>query len=213
MARLGGYYALKHFHHAHAWIGNTKDLCDYMIRGGLARKRVYYLGNFVDLPAPVAPERLAALRAALDIPEDGLVVLGVGRINLRKGFTDLLDTFDRLPAQVRGRPLHLVIVGDGPMYRELVKQTRRQAWGTRVHWAGWQSDPDPYYALADLFVCPSRHEPLGNVILEAMGPWQGGGVHGYGRCPRVDDGRRKRLGRALRRSCSHGACYRPGLGG
>jgi glycosyltransferase involved in cell wall biosynthesis len=32
---------------------------------------------------------------------------------------------------------------------------------------GWQNPPDAFYALADLFVCPSRHEPLGNVILEA----------------------------------------------
>jgi len=38
-----------------------------------------------------------------------------------------------------------------------------------VRWAGWQNDTTPYYALGDVFVCPSRHEPLGNVILEA---WQ-----------------------------------------
>ena len=38
-----------------------------------------------------------------------------------------------------------------------------------MHWAGWQNDTAPFFALADVFVCPSRHEPLGNVILEA---WQ-----------------------------------------
>ena len=38
-----------------------------------------------------------------------------------------------------------------------------------MHFAGWQNDTTPYYALGDVFVCPSRHEPLGNVILEA---WQ-----------------------------------------
>lgn len=167
VARLGGYYALKHFRHAHAWIGNTKDLCDYMTRGGLPRERVFYLGNFVDLPAPPARESLRSLRAALGIPEDALIVLGVGRLNLRKGFVDLLDAFARLPARIAGRPVHLVIVGDGPTRRELEERIRRQDWGARVHWMGWQTDPDPYYALADLFVCPSRHEPLGNVILEA----------------------------------------------
>ena len=31
----------------------------------------------------------------------------------------------------------------------------------------WQSDPNPYYQMADIFICPSRIEPLGNVILEA----------------------------------------------
>jgi glycosyltransferase involved in cell wall biosynthesis len=37
----------------------------------------------------------------------------------------------------------------------------------RVRFAGWQPQPGPLYELADLVVCPSRHEPLGNVILEA----------------------------------------------
>jgi glycosyltransferase involved in cell wall biosynthesis len=32
---------------------------------------------------------------------------------------------------------------------------------------GWLDDPSPFFAIADLFVCPSREEPLGNVILEA----------------------------------------------
>jgi glycosyltransferase involved in cell wall biosynthesis len=38
---------------------------------------------------------------------------------------------------------------------------------TRLRWVGWQNDPSPYFNLADVFVCPSRHETLGNVILEA----------------------------------------------
>ena len=33
IARLGGYYKLKRFAHAHAWVGNTKGICDYLIRG------------------------------------------------------------------------------------------------------------------------------------------------------------------------------------
>jgi hypothetical protein len=37
----------------------------------------------------------------------------------------------------------------------------------RIVWAGWQSDPGPYYQLADLVVFPSLdEETLGNVILE-----------------------------------------------
>jgi glycosyltransferase involved in cell wall biosynthesis len=37
----------------------------------------------------------------------------------------------------------------------------------RFHWAGWVRDPSPYMHMADLFVVPSSHETLGNVILEA----------------------------------------------
>ena len=37
----------------------------------------------------------------------------------------------------------------------------------RVRFLGWRDDVPALYAAADMFVCPSRHEPLGNVILEA----------------------------------------------
>ena len=32
---------------------------------------------------------------------------------------------------------------------------------------GWREDTAALFAACDLFVCPSRHEPLGNVVLEA----------------------------------------------
>ena len=65
------------------------------------------------------------------------------------------------------RPLYLVIVGDGPLNARLHHYADQIGVGGRVRWVGWQLDPHPYYELADLFICPSRHEPLGNVILEA----------------------------------------------
>jgi glycosyltransferase involved in cell wall biosynthesis len=37
----------------------------------------------------------------------------------------------------------------------------------RVRFLGWHKDTRPYVAAADIFVMPSSHEPLGNVILEA----------------------------------------------
>lgn len=36
---------------------------------------------------------------------------------------------------------------------------------------GWRSDIGPLLAAADIFVCSSRHEPLGNIVLEA---WSAG---------------------------------------
>lgn len=41
----------------------------------------------------------------------------------------------------------------------------------RVRFAGWVPEPMHYIASADAFVMPSRHEPLGNTLLEA---WQAG---------------------------------------
>ena len=38
----------------------------------------------------------------------------------------------------------------------------------RVWFPGWLDDPQSLIRGADIFVCPSRHEPFGNVIAEAM---------------------------------------------
>jgi glycosyltransferase involved in cell wall biosynthesis len=167
VARLGGFYKLDGYRHADAWIGNTKAICDYLRENGFPGERVHYIPNFIEPPAAVSAEERAALRTRLGIPGDALITTGVGRLIAKKGFDDLLAAFARLPAAVQGRRVDLVVVGDGGERAPLEAQARTLGIAQRVHWAGWQNRPGPYYALADVFVCPSRHEPLGNVILEA----------------------------------------------
>ena len=170
VARLGGYYKIDgYYRHAHAWVGNTRDICDYLVKQGLPPQRVVYIGNFVPAPRPVAPEELAALRLRLGLPAQALVVFALGRLVQKKGFDDLLEAFARQPPQAAGRPLVLLVAGDGPEREVLAQAGRRLGIADRVFWAGWQNDTAPFYGLADIFVCPSRREPLGNVILEA---WQ-----------------------------------------
>ncbi len=167
VARLGGFYKIARFTHAHAWVGNTRAICDYLIEGGMAPERVFYIGNFVEPPEPLPPGALDALHKELSIPPGARVILALGRMVEKKGFQDLLPAFAALPAETAGRPNHLLLVGDGPLRGELEAQAGSLGIAGRVHWAGWQTRTSPYYQLADLFVCPSRHEPLGNVILEA----------------------------------------------
>jgi glycosyltransferase involved in cell wall biosynthesis len=166
LARLGGYYNLKGYRHAHAWVGNTRGICDYLTAHGLPADRVTAIGNFVDTPGRIAPAELDTLRHQLGL--DGCrVLVGLGRLHPNKGWGDLLHAFAKLPAAIDGAPLHLLMVGDGPLRKELEALSGRLGIAPRVHWAGWKHDPAPYYQLADVFVCASVHEPLGNVILEA----------------------------------------------
>jgi glycosyltransferase involved in cell wall biosynthesis len=170
VARLGGYYKIDgYYRHAHAWVGNTQDICDFLIKEGLPRERVFYIGNFVPQPRAVSPEELRSLRAHLALPDNAFVIFTLGRMVAKKGFQDLLEAFARLEPRVGDRPLVLLIAGDGAQREPLGEAARQLGVASRVHWAGWQNDTAPYFALGDVFVCPSRHEPLGNVILEA---WQ-----------------------------------------
>lgn len=167
VARLGGYYNLKGYRHAHAWIGNTRGLCDHMLAQGLPSERVFHLGNFVEPAEPVDAARISELRHAHAVPTDALLVLVVGRLHPVKGLDDLLAAFARLADTLHGRPLMLAIVGDGPLRAALTEQSAQLGLAGRVIYAGWARDPAPWYDMADLVVVPSREETLGNVILEA----------------------------------------------
>lgn len=167
VARLGGYYNLKGYRHAHAWVGNTRGICDYLIKNGLPASKVFHIGNFVDTPAPATPEQLRALRAHWQIPGEALIVLSVGRLHPNKGFADLLEAFAALPETVHNRPLYLLIAGDGPLAGALKTRAAELGITPRTRWAGWQNDLSPFYQSANVFVSAARHEPLGNVILEA----------------------------------------------
>ena len=167
VARLGGYYDLKSYRHAHAWIGNTQGLCDYLIQQGLPKTRIARIANFVDIPTTSTPTQRREWRRQLGLSKDALIVLAVGRLHPVKGFEDLLLALSQLGDTLQQRPLVLLVVGHGPLSAILRDYANQLGISGQVAWVGWQQDPHPYYEVADLFVCPSRHETLGNVILEA----------------------------------------------
>ena len=168
LTRLGGYYDLGPYRHAHGWIGNTRGLCDWMIQQGLQAQRVYHIYNFADPARPVAADRIAQVRTSHGIPNDAWVLVTLGRLVPVKGHACLIEALARLPEMITGRPLRLVLVGDGPLAQTLRRQAEQLGQSDRILWAGWQRDPGPYLQMADLVVFPSLDaETLGNVILEA----------------------------------------------
>ena len=102
-------------------------------------------------PPPAAPPSLLRLVAA-------------GRLAAEKGFDLLLEAL----ALASRRDLHLTILGEGPLQADLEKQAATRGVGDRVHFAGFQRNPYPTIAAADLFVFPSLYEGFPNVVLEAL---------------------------------------------
>ena len=167
IARLGGYYEPHSYRHAHAWIVVSAGIGDHLIRHGFPSHRVFHISNFVTPGEPRSSTALQQLRQTLLIPEDSLIVAAVGRLHPIKGFDDLLTAFAALPTNIHNRPVYLVIVGDGPLAAPLQRQAEQLGIAERVRWPGWRDDAGDFQELADLCVCSSLQEGIGNVILEA----------------------------------------------
>jgi glycosyltransferase involved in cell wall biosynthesis len=168
VARLGGYYKIPQYRHAHAWVGNTRQLCDWMVAQGLPAARVFHITNFADPAQAADAARVQAIRAEIAVHQDDWIMLHPARFVWFKGHATLLDALARLPREVAGRRPRLVLLGEGSLRGALEAQAQALGIMDRIVWAGWQQEPAQWFHAADMVVFPSRDdEPLGNVILEA----------------------------------------------
>jgi glycosyltransferase involved in cell wall biosynthesis len=99
--------------------------------------------------------------AALPAPPGAPKLLALGRLHANKGFDVLLRALARLPGA------HLSLAGEGPERAALERLAAELGVAGRVAFLGWRQDTGALLRGCDIFVCPSRHEPLGNVVLEA----------------------------------------------
>ncbi len=156
VGRLGGYYDLKYYRRCDHLVANTRDIRRYLVDAGWPAARVHYLPNFV------AGERApASARAALETPDDAPLVFALGRLHRNKAFDVLIEALAALPG------IWLWLAGAGPLEGELRVLAERRGVAERTRFLGWRDDVAALFAAADVFVCPSRHEPLGNVVIEA----------------------------------------------
>ncbi len=156
VGRMGGYYDLKYYQSCDHLIGNTQDIVDDLVKRGWPADRAHYLPNFV------IQQRMPPLpRKQFYTPDGAPLVLGMGRLHENKAFDVLLKAVARVPN------VYLWIAGEGPLRRELEALAEKEAVKPRVRFLGWREDTAALLATADVFVCPSRLEPLGNVVIEA----------------------------------------------
>jgi glycosyltransferase involved in cell wall biosynthesis len=83
----------------------------------------------------------------------------------RKGIAELIAAFEGVGA--RFPDAHLYLVGDGPDRSKFEYLARQCATSSRIHFEGFQKEPQRYMLAADVFVLASRREPFGLVLTEA----------------------------------------------
>ncbi len=83
----------------------------------------------------------------------------------RKGIAELIDAF----AQIAGEfpQAHLYLIGNGPDRARFEAQAQNTPASDRIHFEGFQPEPQRYLLTADIFVLASHRDPSPLVIPEA----------------------------------------------
>ncbi|MBL8643569.1 MAG: glycosyltransferase [Rhodospirillaceae bacterium] len=156
VGRLGGYYSLKYYRKCDALVCNTRDIRDYVVREGWPAAKAFYIPNFC--PAGIEP---ALSRTSFDTPAGARILLILARLEVVKGIDVAIRALKAVPGAV------LWIAGEGALRTSLEALAHDERVEARVKFLGWRNDRAALLRAADAVLVPSRHEPFGNVVVNA----------------------------------------------
>jgi len=117
-----------------------------------------------------ATEARTELLQELDLDPSRPVILFASKLQNRKCCADLLEAYLSLTAgNETGPSPYLIIVGDGEQ-RACLEKHAEQSGSSSIRFCGFrnQSELPRFFDIATVFVLPSRDEPWGLVVNEAM---------------------------------------------
>ena len=151
IGRIGGYYKIKNYVNCDYLITNTFDLRNYAIEHGWDPEKVEFIPNFVDENNKEKVINKSARK----------VIICLGRFHKNKGIDILLKAMTYIS------DYDLWIIGRGEekkLYDQIIRQYKLEK---KVYFHDWTDNISKYLNASNILICPSRHEPFGNVIIEA----------------------------------------------
>lgn len=109
---------------------------------------------------------ISSLKKQLDISKKEIVIGIVARLNQIKNHQLLINAFQRLV--VKGFPVKLLIIGDGPLNEFLKNLVCKLNLKDRVLFLGSRNDVPEWLSILDIFVLCSLSEGFPLTVLEAM---------------------------------------------
>ena len=94
-------------------------------------------------------------------------ILSMGRLVPVKGFERLINICLRLK-QDRKYNVHLYIIGTGEEYGKIYNLIQKENAIDFITLLGYQENPFPYLAQADLYVCSSYREGYSTAVIESL---------------------------------------------
>ncbi len=137
-----------------------------VIGSGLSPDGVQVIYDGVEIPAMFSRADRERARARYAIPRKSVCIGNVAAFVPEKGQELLIRTLANL--RVKCPECVLLLPGEGPEKANLKEIVRYFQFEGLVKFPGFVSDIESVYTAMDLFVFPSREEPLGSALLSAM---------------------------------------------
>jgi glycosyltransferase involved in cell wall biosynthesis len=157
LAKTHNLVDLRYYRYLNMLVPTTNAQAEYLLQHGIPRHTQTLIPNF---------SAIVPVDEVMDAAPARHVVKTLGRFVTKKGFDLLIDA--TAAVLQTGRDIKLVIAGDGPERAALAAQITDRNLQAHVRLEPWVSDVRAFLADAGLFVLPSRDEPFGIVLLEAM---------------------------------------------
>ena len=136
--------------------------------GKLSPSQIITIYNGINL-SPFSPENhlySQELKAQLNIPPEGFVIISVAVLREAKGIQYMLKA---LPAIISKMPnTYYLVVGDGEYMQTLQQQAKSLKIEKYIRFAGFRNDIAELLAMSNLFAHPTLTDALPTVLIEAM---------------------------------------------
>jgi glycosyltransferase involved in cell wall biosynthesis len=154
------------------YLANTSFEIERLVGMGVKREKIFVLGAGVDMELFLNIEHhlIKSFKDKLGVPDDGLLIGYVGRIEATKSVHLVIKAFEKICLE--NDKAYLLIAGSGGNYVEELKHYCSQLSpdiNSRIKWqVNFKAEEKPIiFSCLDVFVLPSQNESFGLVFLEA----------------------------------------------
>lgn len=132
-----------------------------------AFQRKYGFGTkAVVIPNVIDREDIRSKAESFDVDKRRFTIINIGRLVPVKNQRRLIEMMSILTE--RGHDAELWIAGEGPLHDKLSDLAREKGVEDRIRFLGFQSNPYPYLAKADVYVMSSDAEGYSLTVSEAL---------------------------------------------
>ncbi|MBW4432081.1 MAG: glycosyltransferase family 4 protein [Pelatocladus maniniholoensis HA4357-MV3] len=141
-------------------IAVSKAVSEAMLRRGISKDKLRVVCN-----GTLGSPRNRPLQEYEALPLQHPAIATVAGMYYRKGIAELIAAFEQIASDYPAANLYLI--GNGPNRHEFEEQANKTVVSSRIHFEGFQPEPQRYLLACDIFVLASHREPFGLVLSEA----------------------------------------------